>query len=108
MIGPGELRGRPREIAARGFCAACFRGIGAAGDDFFDIDDRIVHDDPDGDDEAGQDHRVEGGSGKTKYQGRRHERERDRQRGNQGGPPLEEEGEENDDQGEEAKDERGA
>ena len=74
------------------FAAALLAVLAQAPDDVLDVDDGVVDDGAEGDDEAGQDHRVDRGPAEVEHEPRRHQRERDREEADQRHPPLEEEG----------------
>ena len=72
--------------------AGLVAALAQAPPDVLDVDDRVVHHDPDGDHQAGQDHRVDRLAAQVEHEHRRHQRQRDGQQADQRGAPLEEEG----------------
>jgi hypothetical protein len=75
--------------------------------DVLDVDDRVVDDDPDRDHEPGQDHRVDGGAGEEQDEPGGREREWDGHQTDQRRPPLEQEGQQ-DEEDEQGADQQGA
>ena len=60
---------RPLEDDARRRLGAPFSAsLAKSPQDIFDVDDRIVHDDPDGDHKPGQDHRIESRASREQHE----------------------------------------
>ena len=74
--------------------------------DVLHVDDRVVHDHPDGDHQPCQDHRVDRVSAQVEHHQRRHQRKRDRDQADQRGTPLEQEGDQDQDHEQDAQEQR--
>ena len=81
--------------------------LAEASHDVLDVDDGIVHDDADGDHEAGQDHGVDGGATHVQDEGAGHQGQRDGHHTDERRPPLVQEGAEHHDHEHAADEQRG-
>ncbi len=89
-----------RRVASFGPC------LTQASHDVLHIDDRVVDHHPDRDDQSREDHHVDGRVAYVEHEDRREQRQRDRDQADEGGPPLEQEGDDDQDHEQDADQQR--